>query len=95
MITINREKGYICLSRCDYLYRDGLENRDETANREMGDGDILIPLPSHMMSKEWDNRGGTNHSERTKGSDGQSAEIIIAEIIKRLGENRGNDHPPR
>jgi len=46
-----------------------------------------------MMSKEWDNRGGTNHSERTKGSDGQSAEIIIAEIIKRLGENDRSEAP--
>lgn len=87
MITINREKGYICLSRCDYLYRDGLEKRDEKANVEMGDGDILIPLPPYMISKEWDNQGGTNHPERVTGSDGQGAEIIIAEIIKRLGEN--------
>ena len=85
MITINRERGWIILSRCEYLYRDGLDNRDEVANREMGDGDIVIPLPAHMMSKEWDNCG--DMKGRVKGSDGQSAEIIIAEIIKRLGEN--------
>jgi hypothetical protein len=85
MIAINREKGWIILSRCEYLYRDGLDNRDEVANREMGDGDIIIPLPDYMMSKEWDDRD--DGKGRVKGSDGQGAEIIIAEIIKRLGEN--------
>ena len=71
------------MSRCEYLYRDGLDNRDETASREMGDGDIMIPLPAHMISKEWDNRD--DGKGRVKGSDGQGAEIIIAEIRKRLG----------
>ena len=81
MISINREKGYIILSRCDYLYRDG--NRDDQANREMGDGDIVIHLPPHMVTRDYDN--GKNGSKRVHGSDGQSAEIIIAEIQKRLG----------
>jgi hypothetical protein len=73
MITINREKGYITLSRCDYLYRDG--KRDEKANREMGDGDIYIPLPDFMVSKEFDHTGRT---------DGQNAVTIIEEIQRRL-----------
>jgi len=85
MITINRERGCIILSRCEYLYRDGLDKLDETAHREMGDGDIVIPLPDHMMSREWDNRD--DGKGRAKGSDGQSAEIIITEITRRLGGN--------
>lgn len=78
MISINREKGYLILSRCEYLYRDGLEQRDEKANREMGDGDIVIELPAFMVSREYD---GKNRRQ----TDGQSAEIIIAEIRRRLG----------
>jgi hypothetical protein len=73
MISINREKGYIIISRCEYLYRDG--KRDEKANREMGDGDIVIPLPPHMVSTEWDHTGRT---------DGQNAVTIIEEIQRRL-----------
>lgn len=75
MITINREKGYIVISRCEYLYRDGLENRDEKANREMGDGDIIIPLPPHMVDKSYDHTGRT---------DGMNAVTIIEEIARRL-----------
>ena len=75
MITINREKGYIILSRCDYLYRDGLDKRDEKANREMGDGDIIIPLPDFMVDTRYDHTGRT---------DGQNAVTIIEEIQRRL-----------
>ncbi len=78
MIKIDREKGYIILSRCEYLYRDGLDSRDDTANREMGDGDIVIPLPHELISRERDGSA--------EKSAGQSAEIIIAEIRKRLGQ---------
>jgi hypothetical protein len=73
MIHINREKGYLIISRCEYLYRDG--NRDDNANRVMGDGDICIPLPAHMVSKEYDYTGRT---------DGQNAVTIIEEIQRRL-----------
>jgi hypothetical protein len=83
MITIDRDRGYLYISRCEYLYRDGLENRDDKANREMGDGDIVIPLPKHMCDRQWDD--GQNGQTRLHGSDGQSAEIIIAEIRRRLG----------
>ena len=70
MISINRKQGYIILSRCDYLYRDG--DRDEAANQEIGDGDIIIPLPRHML---------------TGDGDGKDAEIIIEEIMSRLTES--------
>ena len=73
MITINREKGYIVLSRCEYLYRDG--KRDEKANRDMGDGDIIIHLPPHMVETTYDHTGRT---------DGQNAVTIIEEIQRRL-----------
>lgn len=82
MIHLDRDRGWLIISRCDYLYRDG--ERDEAANLMMGDGDILIPLPEYMLSREWDNRPSTNHPERTMGSDGQGVEIIIAEIERRL-----------
>lgn len=73
MISINREKGYIIISRCDYLYRNG--KRDEKAAKEMGDGDILIPLPPHMVDTTYDASGKT---------DGQNAVTIIEAIQKRL-----------
>jgi hypothetical protein len=73
MIHIDREKGYIVISRVDYLYRDG--HRDEKANRDMGDGDIIIPLPAFMISTEFDHAGRT---------DGQNAVTIIQEIQHRL-----------
>lgn len=75
MITINREKGYIILSRCGYLYRDGLDKRDEKANREMGDGAIIIPLPAFMVETTYDHTGRT---------DGQNAVTIVEEIQRRL-----------
>ncbi len=75
MIRIDRDRGHLCISRCEYLYSDGIENRDDKANREMGDGDIIIPLPKHMCGRQWDD----------DRADGQSAEIIIAEIRRRLG----------
>jgi hypothetical protein len=75
MIRINREKGYIIISRCEYLYRDGLENFDEKSNREMGDGDIIIPLPLDMVETTYDHTGRT---------DGQNAVTIIGEIERRL-----------
>lgn len=78
MIRIEREKGYIVISRCEYLYRDGLENRDEKAHREMGDGDIIIPLPPHMVDTSWDDDGR---------SDGQNAVTIIEEIARRLSRD--------
>ncbi len=75
MISIDRDAGYLYISRCDYLYRDGLENRDDKAAREMGDGEICIPLPKHMIDRSHDNRGDT---------DGQNAETIIEEILRRI-----------
>lgn len=77
MITINREKGYIVLSRCDYLYRNGLSKRDEKANSVMGDGDIIIPIPAYMVETTYDYTGGT---------DGQNAVSIIEEIQSRLNQ---------
>ncbi len=71
MISIDREKNYIVLSRCDYLYRDG--KRDERANRTIGDGDIIIHLKPYFQDRRYDPRG-----------DGGSAEIIVKEIAKRL-----------
>lgn len=91
MISINREKGHIIISRCEYLYRDGLNKRDEKANREMGDGDIVIPLPPHMVDTTYDHTGRT---------DGQNAVTIIEEIRRRcelskvlpqIAEAHGND----
>lgn len=79
MISINRQKGYIIISRCDYLYRDGLRKRDEKAARKMGDGDIIIPLPAYMVSTEFDASGRT---------DGQNAVTIIKEIQRRLKRRR-------
>ena len=75
MIHIDRKKGYITISRCEYLYRDGLDNRDDKAARTMRDGDILIPLPPHMVDTSYDYRGDT---------DGQNAVTIIEEIQRRL-----------
>lgn len=75
MISIDREKGHIILDRCEYLYRDGLDNRDEKANREMGDGAIFIPLPPHMVDTKYDHTGR---------SDGQNAVTIIEEIARRI-----------
>jgi len=75
MISIDREKGYIIISRCDYLYRDGLEKRDDKAAKEMGDGDIIIPLPWHMVDRTWDAKHST---------DGKDAVKIIEEIQRRL-----------
>ena len=73
MISIDREKGYIVLSRCDYLYRNGkLNNKDY---QKMGDGDIIIPLPTHMIDKTYD------YTQRT---DGQNAVKIIEAIQSRL-----------
>lgn len=73
MISIDREKGYIVLSRCDYLYRNGkLNNKDY---QKMGDGDIIIPLPAHMIDKTYD------YTQRT---DGQNAVKIIEAIQSRL-----------
>ena len=89
MITIDRKKGYIVISRSAYLYRNG--GCDDGAFRDMGDGDIIVPLPDHMKSKEWDNRD--DGKGRVLGSDGQSAEIIIAEIARRLGENQSDSNP--
>lgn len=77
MITINRENGYIILSRCEYLYRDGLDKRDEKASREMGDGDIIIPLPAFMVETTYDHTGRT---------DGQNAVTIVDEIRRQLEE---------
>lgn len=91
MISINREKGYIIISRCDYLYRDGLDKRDNKAAKEMGDGDILIPLPPHMVETTYDANGTT---------DGQNAVTIIEEIRRRcemskvlsqIADAHGND----
>lgn len=39
MISIDNE-GYIYISRCDYLYRDGKCNKKD--EKRMGDGDIVI-----------------------------------------------------
>jgi hypothetical protein len=73
MISIDREKGYIVLSRCDYLYRNGkLNNKDY---QKMGDGDIIIPLPTYMIDKTYD------YTQRT---DGQNAVKIIEAIQSRL-----------
>jgi hypothetical protein len=73
MISIDREKGYIVLSRCDYLYRNGkLNNKDY---QKMGDGDIIIPLPTYMIDKTYD------YTQRT---DGQNAVKIIEAIQFRL-----------
>lgn len=91
MISINREKGYIIISRCDYLYRDGLEKRDDKSAKEMGDGDIIIPLPPHMVDTTYDSTGRT---------DGQNAVTIIEEIQRRcemfkvlieIADAHGND----
>lgn len=83
MISIDRDRGFIFLHRADYLYRDGLENRDENAAREMGDGDICIPIPEYMKDRRFD---------RDAGSDGQDAVTIIEEIIRRISspENGGS-----
>lgn len=75
MIAINRGKGYIVLSRCEYIYRDGIDKRDDKGNREMGDGDIIIPLPPFMVDTTYDHTGRT---------DGQSAVTIVEEIASRL-----------
>jgi hypothetical protein len=82
MIRIDRQKGYIVISRCEYLYRDGLEKRDEKGNREMGDGDIIIPLPPHMVDTKYDHTGRT---------DGQNAVTIIEEIQSRLSGQNTHD----
>jgi hypothetical protein len=85
MISIDRDRGYLVISRTEFIYRDGLDSPDHDADRRMGDGDILIPLPEHMKSREWDDKGPSNAPRRYHASDGQSAELIIAEIRKRLG----------
>ena len=85
MIHLDRDKGYLIFDTCEYLYRDGLENRDDVAAREMGDGMVCIPLPKHMISREFDNKGSRYHPERTKGADGQILEIMVEEIRRRLG----------
>lgn len=82
MISIHRESGYLIISRAEFLYRDGRSDADKDSEAAMGDGDILIPLPAHMISKEWDNK---SIAGRINGSDGQSAQIIIDEIRRRLG----------
>jgi hypothetical protein len=73
MISINREKGYIVISRCDYLYRTGRLNTKDY--KRISDGDIVIPLPEHMISDRYDHNGNT---------DGQNAVEIIEYIAKQL-----------
>lgn len=73
MISINRKEGYLRISRYEYLYRDG--KVDSEAERKMGDGDILIALPDHMISTAWDSTGR---------SDGQNFVTIVEEIQRRL-----------
>ena len=68
MISFNKELNCIFLSRCDYLYRDGINNRDVNAYNEMGDGDIVIPLPENMVK-----------SNEPK-SDFKSMQIILNEV---------------
>lgn len=65
MIRYDREQNMLYISRCDYLYRHG--NCDEEAYKDMGDGDICIPLPHHFNSY-------SNEHNRT---DGDSLEIIV------------------
>lgn len=73
MIRIDREKGYIVLSRCEYIYRSGkLDNKEY---EKIGDGDIVIPLPQHMIDKTYD---------YTQRSDGQNAVKIIQSIQVKL-----------
>lgn len=74
MIRIDRQKGCIYISRCEYIRRG--DTHDEASNRKMGDGDIVIPLPEHMIDTTYDHTGR---------SDGQNAVEIIAEIRRRLG----------
>jgi len=73
MIKINRKKGILILSRCEYLYRN--IKVDEKEEREIDDGDIVIKLPEHMIDEQYDYTGRT---------DGQNAVTIIDEINKRL-----------
>lgn len=77
MITIDREKGYIILSRCDYLYRNGKLNNKEF--KKIGDGDIVIPLPPHMIDKTYD---------YTQRSDGQNAVTIVKSIQAKLKKKK-------
>ncbi|MES2788310.1 MAG: hypothetical protein V4719_01725 [Planctomycetota bacterium] len=73
MISIDLNRGNLILGRCEYLYRDGVRN--EVDNREMGDGDILIPLPEYFLDPQY---------RDVKRSDGYGAEVIVEEIRKRL-----------
>jgi len=73
MISIDTEKKYLIISRCDYLYRNGISKIDNDSFKKIGDGDIVIPLPEHFRDGAKDN------------SDGMSLEIIISEIRNRLG----------
>lgn len=44
--------GTIGMRRTAYLYRRGIEHRDEEANRSMGDGDIILGRPKGLKDRQ-------------------------------------------
>jgi len=72
MIYITKDLKHLIVSRCEYLYRNN-GRRDNKAMKEIGDGDICIPLPEYMQDKTFGAR-----------SDRGSLGIIIKDIRKRL-----------
>ena len=75
MIHLNLRDGFLIFSRCDYLYRNGEKNPKE--EKEIGDGDICIPLPEHVADDKW---------EMHPQSDRASLKTIVEEIQSRLEE---------